>query len=173
MYDFTLMLSRLYEDLDTSEDKLPLAPSFYRHVFPSPFRKGAPTENMLPRMPHLSNDLPMSEVMGRYASNDAASDHVQFRISGASTQKMLEVAKAGEDVHLSTQDAMSAYFVTLLNRIHSDKVSTVINAVNVSRHSMPRRVLDDLMRDTSSVRTPRRSKPQLLGPNHRPSGTRS
>lgn len=140
MWEFTRCLSAYYVDLDAPESALPLAPSFYRHFFRSPFSRGPEaadlTENFLPRMPHLAKDYDLTPLWQKYGANDAITNQVQLRLSGESIQKMFNEAQeenpsTGGGVKITLHDALSAYLIKALHQAQGIPMHTVLLILNV------------------------------------------
>lgn len=139
MWDFTRCLSAYYVDLDAPESALPLAPSFYRHFFRSPFSRGPEasdlTENFLPRMPHLAKDYDLTPLWQRYGAQDAITNQVQLRVSGESLEKIFKVAKeedpsASGGVKITLSDAFAAYLIKVLHQCQEKPMHTVLLILN-------------------------------------------
>ncbi len=132
---FMITLSNFYEDLDTPEDRLPMTPDFYRHTFPVPWSNPpVSTENFLPRLPHCAEDYDMMGIFKLYAEDIATTTECQFRLSSQSLSNIHEAAKVGnENIHISVQDAMTAYVTTALAQAYGTPITRVINVVNVSQ----------------------------------------
>ncbi|KAG8926680.1 hypothetical protein FRC00_002661, partial [Tulasnella sp. 408] len=139
MWEFTRCLSAYYVDLDAPESALPLAPSFYRHFFRSPFSRGPEasdlTENFLPRMPHLAKDYELTSLWQKYEAQEAITNQVQLRLSGESLEKMFNEAKEADPstsggVKITVHDALSAYLIKALHKSQGKPMHTVILILN-------------------------------------------
>ncbi|KAG9029544.1 hypothetical protein FRB95_005218 [Tulasnella sp. JGI-2019a] len=136
MLDFTLTLSTLYENLDAEEDRLPLAPSFYRHVFPYPFSPPCTSlsEGYLWRMPHLAQDYPAATLMQVYAKGEESTEVVRLRFTAASMERMLkdlgDVDPDDKGLKLNVHNAFSAYLVSVLNHSLEKPARRIVNIVS-------------------------------------------
>lgn len=138
MLDFTLTLSALYEDLDAPQSRLPLAPSFYRHFFPSPFSASCDSlsDGFITRMPHFAQDYPTSKLFEIYGKAEEATEVVRLRLTSQIMDRMLaDLGGPGpyeNGVKLAAHDALMAYLVAALNQCLPKPIRRVINIVNVS-----------------------------------------
>lgn len=138
LYDFTLALSALYENLDAPAGRLPIAPSFYKHFHPSPlsYTFGS-SDSVIPLMPHLAKDYTPKGLMAAYDKGEKDNEEVALRLPADSVDKMYAALRtAGADDSASTKlrpsDALTAYLITTLNRCLEEPVARVITIVNVS-----------------------------------------
>ncbi|KAI0637272.1 hypothetical protein C8Q77DRAFT_558614 [Trametes polyzona] len=125
---FMQCLSRCYQ----AEDIGDLVPTFAKRPFPSP------TPDLVERysveMPHLLDTCPTSELAQRYAdmkTNDVAP--VQFKISNTQLQQLKEQAQAAlshTDAALSSQDVLTAYIISVLNRFLDSPITAINNAAS-------------------------------------------
>ncbi|KAG8875485.1 hypothetical protein FRB98_007797 [Tulasnella sp. 332] len=135
MLDFTLALSALYEDLDAPESNLPLAPSFYRHVYPHPYSPSCPSlsDGYLWRMPHLAQDYQLSKLMGVYSKGEESTELLRLRFTAKSMERMFAAlgphGTEENELKLNVHDAFTAYLVAALNKSLENPVRRVINIV--------------------------------------------
>ncbi|OSD02775.1 hypothetical protein PYCCODRAFT_1435056 [Trametes coccinea BRFM310] len=125
---FMRKLSEQYQG--RSSEDIP-TPTFDKRAFPAP--TGSLIERYAPLMPHLVETYSVSEVGKRYADLNADTTPVRFKISQEQLNKLKDkVAKAlGQiDVVPTSQDVLTAYVVSVLNRCTGIPIKMITNAAS-------------------------------------------
>jgi hypothetical protein len=73
----------------------------------------------------------MSEIYARFGKDTEESDPVLVYLSVSEVQAIVKEAKAGADGHLSDQDAVTGWWVSVLERVGEDPIQVVRYAINV------------------------------------------
>lgn len=133
---FTNELSQIYQHLlvSSSLEALGLPTPTTKHLSFS-----SPTPEIQKRYEtHLLEPTPVGEVVKRYTTSAAGTEAVVFTLTKEELEQLKRVAQReiaavqGEGTWISTQDALSAWWVDILRRAAGAPVSSVCNSANVS-----------------------------------------
>ncbi|RPD79770.1 hypothetical protein L226DRAFT_550071 [Lentinus tigrinus ALCF2SS1-7] len=126
---FMQLLSQRYQRDDRPAPALP-TPSFTKRFFRSP--DDALLEAYSPLMPHLAHACPTADLGQRYAAMNRDTAEVAFNVTTTQLRNLrdLIMKRKALDVRPSSQDCLTAYIVSVINRHSEIPITKITNAAS-------------------------------------------
>jgi hypothetical protein len=113
-----------------------VVPTFEKYLQRAPTLEQHLVDEALRFAPHLAEDMPMMELVVSMQKSEATTSGVEVKFTASQLNAIRAAAELEATNKISTSDALTAYIVTVLNRISPVTIENITSIISVSFSSL-------------------------------------